>query len=85
MGIRRIDEILAKDPIERTDEEIDYIIEWEVERRFQDRAVQKEEQERVNLHKRLIDAQEREIEARVESLQRMEQAALERLANSDKM
>lgn len=76
MAIQKIDEIMAKDPTERTAEEIEYMINWQVEKRFEAAQIAKAEEERKQLHQEIMANEEKLLEHHLAALERLESAAM---------
>lgn len=77
--MERIDEIMAKDRRELTDEEFNYLIEWETQKRVNDESFKRAEQQRLDAYDAIIDIERARLAESLATMEEMREMARERL------
>lgn len=77
--MERIDEIMTKDRRELTDEEFNYLIEWETQKRVNDESFKRAEQQRLDAYDAIIDIERARLAESLATMEEMREMARERL------
>lgn len=81
MADREVDDILRKPASERTNDEIEKVIAWQVEQRFREESYRREVEEARRINEELLQAERAMLAENAKALNEMVAKAMERFEN----